>query len=70
MVMLDSGSEVQYVNSFGGDWRFDLADAEEGGILRGGRSNDWTPRIGETWTWGKDIARGVSICHYYSCRQF
>jgi hypothetical protein len=59
-VMLDSGIEIQYVNSFGGDWRLSLADAEEGGILRGGRPNNWTPRIGDKWTWGQDIARGVS----------
>ena len=62
LVRLDNGQDVVYNNSFGGDWVYDANDpvgSKTTGALAGGRAQEWVPRIGETWTWGKDIIHGV-----------
>jgi len=61
LVRLDNGEDVVYNSTFGGDWVYDANDpiGSKTGALAGGRAQEWVPRIGETWTWGKDIIHGV-----------
>lgn len=63
-VKLGNGTEVTYVNGFGGDWLWDDEDpwGKKEGALGGGRAQEWSKRSGEDWVWGVDRVRGVSLC--------
>lgn len=63
LVKLSNGTDVAYTNTFGGDWAWDETDpyAKKQGAFAGGRAQEWSPRTGETWEWGVDQVRGVSI---------
>lgn len=65
-VLLDSGEEVVYSNPFGGEWAFDLGSYTDGGALGGGKAQSWSKRVGEEWTWGQDVARGVSFILFFA----
>ncbi|KAL1705182.1 glycoside hydrolase family 5 protein [Schizophyllum commune] len=56
---MDNGAIFTYKNDFGGEWSEDPKKPFQGG----GRAQAWSPSIGrnETWTWGKDIIRGVNL---------
>ena len=59
LIKMDNGAIFTYKNDFGGEWSEDPKKPFQGG----GRAQAWSPSIGrnETWTWGKDIIRGVNL---------
>lgn len=71
-VTLGNGSDVTYVNGFGGDWVWDETDpwGKKDGALGGGRAQEWSKRSGEDWVWGVDQVRGVSQQVYVAFSTF
>ncbi|KAJ7061463.1 glycoside hydrolase family 5 protein [Mycena amicta] len=64
-VVTTSGDSFIYNNSFAGYWYYDSANP-----LLGGRANNWTPRLNETWTWGVDRVYGVNLGGWFVLEPF
>lgn len=56
-VKMDDGTTFTYSNQFGGDWWEDPSNP----YSVSGKAQSWTPRVNETWTWGKDTIKGVNL---------
>lgn len=57
---MEDGTKFTYQNDFGGEW---AADPKQP-FAAGGKAQSWSPRVSsdsETWTWGKDVIRGVNL---------
>ncbi|KAF7323391.1 Glycoside hydrolase family 5 protein [Mycena chlorophos] len=65
VVVTTNGEGFVYNNSFGGFWYYDSANP-----LIGGRANDWTPMLNETWTWGEDRVYGVNLGGWFVLEPF
>lgn len=60
-VTSDLGAKFTYNNKFGGSWAFDPEHPFDGSAGRGGQCQDYVPRIGEEWVWGRDRIHGVNL---------
>lgn len=60
-VTTDLGATFTYTNKFGGSYAFDPEHPFDGSQGRGGQCQDYIPRIGEEWVWGRDRIHGVNL---------
>lgn len=57
VITTEDGTTFTYINNFGGQWVSDPAAP----FGKGGKAQSWSKGIGEEWTWGRDVIRGVNL---------